>query len=317
MNLKPFLLIASGLLALSAGFAQNSQRYEIMVPFSAGGRAEAVARAIEAGLKTEHLASDVHVYFVPGNGTTVGMSQFMKLKGDATQLMVVSVNSISGLLTNPGLYSLSDLTPIARLTAEYEMIVVPSKSPYKSMADLVTAFKANPTSIVWGGTTTGGTSHIVAAQLAEQLGVPVKSVKYTPSAGSGQAFNALMAGDLTVITSNYKSMQEELASGRVRALAVAAPERLAQVEAPTLHELGYDIEMSYWAGVAALPDITSSERYKLQSTFSRLARSSTWRKTITDNAWNTYFANSEPFRLFIDREHTRIQSTLRSLDILK
>jgi putative tricarboxylic transport membrane protein len=170
MNLKPFLFVASGLLAVSAGFAQtNTPRLELMVPFSTGGRAEAVARAIETGLKAEHLASDVHVYFAPGNGTTVGMAQFMKAKGDSTQLMIVSVNSISGLLTNASLYSIKDITPIARLTAEYEMIVVPSKSSYRTLADLVAAFKANPAGVVWGGTTTGGTSHIVAAQLAEQI----------------------------------------------------------------------------------------------------------------------------------------------------
>ena len=145
----------------------------IMAPAAPGGGWDSTSRALQKAIEDEALTSNnVEVYNVPGAGGTVGLAQFIdQEKGKPDSLMVMGLVMVGAIRTNNAPVNLTQVTPIASLTAEWEAIVVKADSPYANLADLVAAFKADPKSISWGGGSAGGTDHILVGLLAKEAGV--------------------------------------------------------------------------------------------------------------------------------------------------
>ena len=108
------------------------------------------------------------------------------------------------------------MTPLARLTGEYELIVVPTDSPLKNMADLVAKLKADPGSVSWGGGSAGGTDHILAGLIAKAAGVDPTKVNYIAHSGGGEALSAILGGHVTAGISGYEEFAPQIAAGKLR-----------------------------------------------------------------------------------------------------
>src|SRR3546814_4595019 len=105
--------------------------------------------------------------------------------------MVSGLVMLGAILTNKSPVSLEQTTPIARLTGEYEVIVVPAASEIQTLDDLVAKFTADPRSVSWAGGSAGGTDHILVGLIADQFGVEPSGVNYIASPGGGAALEAL------------------------------------------------------------------------------------------------------------------------------
>src|SRR6185436_2797473 len=139
----------------------------IMAPAAPGGGWDQTARSMQQALTEAGLVSNVQVTNVPGAGGTIGIAQFVNnSKGDPKNLIVGGYVMVGAIIANKSPVTLADVTPIARLTGEYEAIVVPASSDIKTLADLVTKLKADPGSVSWAGGSAGGTDHIVVGQIA-------------------------------------------------------------------------------------------------------------------------------------------------------
>src|SRR5262249_33495955 len=154
--------------------------------------------------------------------------------------------------------NLTMVTPVARLTGEYEIIVVPASSPHKSMGDLVKAFKANPGGVSSGGGSAGGTDHILVGLMARTAGVDPAKINYVPFKGGGEAIAAIVGGHVTAGVSGIGEFAEQIKGGRMRALAVSSPARLEGFQ--TLKEQGMDVELANWRGVFGAPGISTAQR---------------------------------------------------------
>src|SRR5690606_10554504 len=133
------------------------------------------------------------------------------------------------------------VTPIARLTSEWEVIVVPANGP-KTLQELIDKFKANPGSVSWGGGSAGGTDHILAGLVAKAVGVPPSKVNYVAYKGGGEAVAAIIGGHVTAGISGLSEFAPHIKSGRMRALAVSSPQPIDGIK--TLKEQGVDVELS-------------------------------------------------------------------------
>ena len=157
--------------------------------------------------------------------------------------------------------TLDQVTPIARLTSEYEVIVVPANSPIKDMKDLMARFKANPGSISWGGGSAGGTDHILAGLLAKEVGVEPGKVNYVPFKGGGEAVAAIIGGHVSVGVSGVSEFAQHIQSGKMRALGVSSAEPVDGI--PTLKEQGFNVELANWRGIFGAPGITKAQQAEL------------------------------------------------------
>jgi putative tricarboxylic transport membrane protein len=207
------------------------------------------------------------------------------------------------------------VTPLARLTGEYEIIVVPANSPHKSMGDLVKAFKANPGGVSWGGGSAGGTDHILVGLIAKEAGVDPAKINYVPFKGGGEAIAAIVGGHVTAGVSGIGEFAEQIKGGRMRALAVSSPSRVDSFQ--TLKEQGLNVELANWRGVFGAPGITTAQRDALIKIVRGATESKAWKDTLEKLGWSPIFLGGDAYKKFIDEDTKRIAGIINSLGIKK
>ncbi len=318
MRLKARLIggvVAAALFALPA-LAQQELR--IMAPAGPGGGWDSLARSIQQVLTQTGLARSVQVTNVTGAGGTVGLAQFVNgAKGDPRQLMVNGLVMVGAILTNKSPVTLDQVTPIARLTGDPLVIVVPANSPHKTVADLAAAAKADPAKVTWAGGSAGGADHILAALFLKAAGADPSKVNYVAFSGGGEALAAMLGGRVTAGISGYGEFESQIKTGKLRALALSSGERMAGADVPTLKEQGINVEMVNWRAVVAGPDITSEQRAALTDTMERMAKSKEWADVLKARGWENYYLGGEPFAAFLKEEQVRVGGILRSVGLVK
>jgi putative tricarboxylic transport membrane protein len=231
--------------------------------------------------------------------------------------MVNGLVMVGAILTNKSAVTLDQVTPIARLTGEYEVIVVPASSDIQSLADLVAKFKADPGAVSWGGGSAGGTDHILAGLIAQAVGVEGAKVNYVPFSGGGEALAAILGGHVTAGVSGYGEWAGQIQSGDLRALAISADQRVPGIDIPTLKEQGVDVGLANWRAVVAPPGITDEQKKVLVSAIDDMAKTAAWKKTLTDKQWLDLYLSGDDFAKFLGEENARITTTLTQIGLVQ
>jgi putative tricarboxylic transport membrane protein len=241
--------------------------------------------------------------------------------------MMMGLVMIGAIATNQSPVTLADVTPIARLTAEFEVIVVPADSPYQTLDDLIAAFQADPTAISWGGGSAGGTDHILVGLIAQAIGVDPTLVNYVPFSGGGEALAAILGGQVSAGVSGVGEWLDQIESGELRALAVSgvpgggeatpvAGAEAAPAIAPTLREQGIDVELANWRGVVAPPEISEEGRQCLVALVEQMAASDAWRATRENYGWQDFFLAGDEFTTYLADERERVIEILTGLGLV-
>ena len=286
----------------------------ITAPAAPGGGWDQTARAMQRVLAEIEPGVSVQVDNVPGAAGTIGLARFIQSeRGNPGALLVTGLVMVSGVIINGSPVSLADTTPIARLTGEYEVIVVPASSPFRSLGDLIDAFKKHPGGVSWGGGSAGGTDDLLVRLLAEQIGLPASSVNYIAFAGGGAALAAVLGGQLSAAVSGYAEFAGQIAAGQLRVLAVSSASRVSGIDAPTLRESGIALDLANWRAIVAPPGLSDAEQEALTARITRIATSAQWRATLEQNGWDDQFLTGPALRQFLLSEQSRIEDVLRRL----
>jgi putative tricarboxylic transport membrane protein len=314
--MRQWLLSALVVFAASAiaGAAQAQPALKMMIPANPGGGWDQTGRTLAAAMQSAKLVSSVQFDNKGGAGGTIGLAQFVSSsKGDPNAVMIGGMVMIGGIHLNKSPVNLSMVTPLARLTGEYEVIVVPANSPHKTMADLVKAFKANPGGVSWGGGSAGGTDHILAGLVAKATGVDPAKINYVAYKGGGEAVAAIVGGHVTAGISGLAEFEEQIKGGRMRALAVSSPSRLANIS--TLKEQGVDVDLANWRGVFGAAGITAAQRDALVKIIKGATDSPAWKATLEKFGWAPIFLGGDDYKKFIEEDTKRIAGIIDSLGI--
>ena len=292
----------------------SAQSLVITAPAAPGGGWDQTARAMQRVLAEIEPGVSVQVDNVPGAAGTIGLSRFIQSeRGNPDALLVTGLVMVSGVILNGSPVSLADTTPVARLTGEYEVIVVPASSPVRSLADLIDTFKTDPGSVSWGGGSAGGTDDLLVRLLAEQIGLPASRVNYIAFSGGGAALAAVLGGQLSAAVSGYAEFAGQIAAGQLRVLAVSSASRVSGIDAPTLRESGIALDLANWRAVVAPPGLSDAEEEALTARVTRLATSPQWRQTLAQNGWDDQLLTGPGLRQFLLSEQSRIEDVLRRL----
>ena len=293
--MRKLLLVLAGMAGMAMAGTAFAADYKIMAPAAPGGGWDQTARSMQSTLQDDGISESVQVINVPGAGGTIGLAQFVnQTSGDPTQLIVGGYVMVGAILTNGSPVTLDQVTPIARLTGEYEAIVVPAASDIQDMAGLVEKLKADPGSVSWGGGSAGGTDHITAGLVAKAAGVDPTKVNYIAFSGGGEALAAILGNQVTVGISGYGEFAEQIKAGTLRIIGVSSDERVEGIDAPTFKEGGVDMSIQNWRMVAAAPDITAEQKAAITADIDKMVQSASWQKTLADKGWvNTYLAGDD------------------------
>jgi putative tricarboxylic transport membrane protein len=291
---------------------------KIMAPAAPGGGWDSTARSMQAALLASGAAKSVQVTNIPGAGGTIGLAQLVNnAKGEGTQLMVSGFVMVGAIITNKSPVTLDQATPIARLTGEYEAIVVPANSPIKDAKDLAAALKADPAKVIWAGGSAGGVDHITAALFAQVAGVEPTKINYIPFAGGGEALAALLGGKVTAGVSGYGEFESQIKAGKLRLIGITAPSRLANVDRPTVKEQDLDLVISNWRSVFAPPSLTAEQKKALLDAIDKMVKSSAWAEVLKQKGWESAYLADDEFAAFLKSEQARVTKVLQSVGLAK
>ena len=302
------VLAAAGVLPLSAQAAAN---LKMMIPANPGGGWDTTGRALGKAMQDSGAVATVTYDNKGGAAGALGLAQFVNgSKGDGHALMVMGAVMLGGIITGKPPVNLNQATPIARLTSEYNVFVLPANSPFKSMAEVIAQLKKDPGSVKWGGGSRGSTEHIAAAMIAREVGVDPSKINYVAFRGGGEATAAILGGNVTLGGSGYSEFAEYINTGKMKALAVTSEARLKGVNVPTLKEQGVNVVIGNWRGVYGGPGISAAQRAELTDIVLKAMKSKSWLEASEKNNWTSAVLTGPAFDKFVDDDFASLRATM-------
>jgi putative tricarboxylic transport membrane protein len=299
---------AAGALPLTARANAN---LKMMIPANPGGGWDTTGRALGKAMQDAGVASTVSYDNKGGAAGALGLAQFANAsKGDPNAIMVMGAVMLGGLITSKPAVSLSQVTPIARLTSEYNVFVLPAASPLKTMKDVVDQLKKDPGSVKWGGGSRGSTEHIAAAMIAREAGVDPAKINYVAFRGGGEATAAILGGNVTIGGSGYSEFAEYITTGKMRAIGVTSDKRIKGIEVPTLKEQGINVVIGNWRGVYGAAGITPDQRKALTELVVKATKSKAWAESLEKNGWTSALMTGPEFDKFVDEEFAGLRAIM-------
>src|SRR5687768_7553473 len=309
-------MLFAGVMALAASPVSAQPALKMMIPANPGGGWDQTGRSLAAAMHSAKLVSNVQFDNKGGAAGTIGLAQFVNsAKGDPNAVMIGGMVMVGGIILNKSAVNLSQVTPIARLTSEWEVIVVPANSPHKTMGDLVKAFKADPGKVSWGGGSAGGTDHILIGLIAKEVGVQPSRINYVPFKGGGEAIAAILGGHVTAGVSGLGEFAEHIKSGKMRALAQSAPKKIDGI--PSLKEQKVNVELGNWRGIFAGPGLSAQQRDALVKLVQAATETPAWKETLNKLGWEPWFLGGEAYAKFLKQDEQRIAGIIESLGLKK
>ena len=314
-------LLAAAFVALgvpaATAFAQALE-LKITAPAAPGGGWDSASRSLQQAMTATGAAKSVQVVNVPGAGGTVGLAQFVNsAKGDGNQMLTMGITMLGAVLTNKAPVGLDTVTPIARLTADALVIVVPANSPHRTIKDLAAALKADSSKVVWAGGSAGGADHILAALVTKAAGGDATKLNYVPFSGGGEALAEMLGGRVAAGVSGYNEFESQIKAGKLRALGIASAKRMTGVDVPTLKEQGMDVEFVNWRGIVAAPGITPAQKAALSAAVEKALKSDEWAKILKARGWDDAYLSADNFAAFLKAEQARVKEVLTSVGLVK
>ena len=301
-------LAAAGALPLPAWASVN---LKMMIPANPGGGWDTTGRALGKALQEAGAGASVQYENKGGAAGALGLAQFVNAsKGDGNAMMIMGAVMLGGIITGKPPVNVTQATPLARLTSEYNVFVVPEASPFKSMKDVVEQLKKDPGSVKWGGGSRGSTEHIAAAMLAREVGVDATKVNYVPFRGGGEATAAILGNNVSVGGSGYSEFQQYIETGKMRAIAVTSATRLKGINVPTMKEQGYNVEIGNWRGIYGAPGITPAQSKVLIDMIVKATKTKSWTEALDKNNWTAALITGKEFEEFVDREFASLRATM-------
>lgn len=300
---------------------QGVSSVNVIAPADPGGGWDQTARTIAQVLTTEGLAENAPVTNIGGAGGTVGLASLATEK-DPMTLMITGLVMVGAVETNESATRIEDTTPIARLTEEALVIVVPAESEYQTLEDLVEDIKANGTSVTVTGGSAGGADHILAGMLLTEAGVAPadmgSTLNYIPNSGGGEAVTMLLGNQVSAGISGVGEFVEQIEAGSLRALAVSSEATLDMLpDTPTITEAGYDLVLTNWRGIIAPGGISADDRQALLDVVDAMVATDSWQSELETRGWADAYLSGDEFDSYLATNISEVQQTLKTIGLIE
>lgn len=314
---RSLVLFVAGMLLAPAAFTQEafpSRPLSMIVPFPPGGVADLTARPVAAGVE-KALKQPVVVTNKQGAGGAVGMAFVANSKPDGyTVLLALSSISIipeaDKLFGRQPAYTMEQLAPVALISSDPTILVVPADSPWQSVKDLVEDAKKRPNAISYSSSGVYGTLHMAMAMFTHAAGIEMKHVPFN---GAGPAMTALLGGHVNALASGPNVVIPHIKAGKLRPLANWGAKRVASLpDVPTFQELGYkDVEFYIWAGVFAPAATPAPVMAALRQAVGKAVQDPDFKGAMAKMETPIAYLDAPEFRKFWDNDAKRMAEAVK------
>jgi putative tricarboxylic transport membrane protein len=310
--------------AATAPFAQSwapQKNVEIVAASPPGGSNDNTARTIERSLAAVKVVpTTVTVVNKPGGGGTIAATYVAQRTGDPHYLLVTSSSIASNHIIGASTLTPADFTPIAIMLQDYVAFAVAANSSMTSGKDLAERLKKDPRSVTVGfANTFGGSRHIAAGLLLKALGGNPRDLKPVVFKGSAEAIPAVLGGHIDLVVVGAGNAIAHVANGRMRVLAVAAPQRLPGVlaNAPTWREQGANVVSGSWRGIFGPKNLTAAQIAYWETALRRVSETPEWKSDLDRNFWTPHFVTGAPLKKELEQEYAEDKAVLVDLGLAK
>ena len=284
------------------------------IPADPGGYS-LTANAITDSLKAEGLLTSTSSVFKPGAGGSVGLGAFQEIKGKPEAAIVTGIAMTGGLYSNKSKLNLLDSTPIAKILREYEGIVVPASSKYRTLKQLMDDLVAKPNVVAIAGGNKGGVDHQTMGLLAQKAGVDPTKLNYVVYSGGPAVIASLLSNATQVGISGALDFAPYVASGKMRYLGVSSAKALSGIKAKTFVSQGYDLVYGNWRGIMAPADLSKADYLNFVKVIDIMHVSPAWKAELTKNKWDNEFVAGTAFKSFLEKHIPEINAVMKGLGI--
>jgi tripartite-type tricarboxylate transporter receptor subunit TctC len=315
-RLNRFALLAVAILGIAPDVAVAQatmpKTMRIVVPFSAGGSNDVVARAI-AGPLGKRLDAAVIVENKAGAAGVIGADFVAKSPKDGSVLLLTSSSFLTAAATQTQLpYDpIAAFAPVAMIGRGPMLLAVSATTPMKSPSDLVAAARAAPGALNYGTAGVGSIAHLTTQMLDDAANIRMTHVPYK---GASNAAVDLAGGQIQVMVSNYSTIAPLMKSGKIRALAVTTKDRLSVMpDVPTLQEAGVPgYELAAWQGVIAPAGTPRPIVDRLNAAIVRLLHEPETARRLTGDGGQIITSTPEEFAAYVRSEIGRFASIVKA-----
>jgi putative tricarboxylic transport membrane protein len=300
--------------ALAEGTGGPRTNLTILVPGSAGGGYDSLARETQQALRANSISGNVQVVNLPGASGTVGLKTLVEMDDRDDVLLVLGSAMVGGIEITGSETNFSDVTPIVSVTTDYPVIVLPADSPYKNAQEFLEGWAADPAHHPIGGGALGTVDHLLIIALAESVGIDPADINYIAYSGGGEVLGAMLSGTVSAGVSGYSEISDQILTERVRGMGIAAPEPVDGIDIDTFVDQDIDVVVTNWRGFVAPPGITDDQLADYEAMFEELLATDDWADALERQQWAELVQNGDELSQFIDNEVETTRSLLEGAD---
>jgi putative tricarboxylic transport membrane protein len=266
----------------------------VYIPGGAGGGWDQTGRALGAAIQSAGLAQQVSYENKGGKGGTIGLTDFVeRFNRDPAALLIGGMVMLGAIAVNRPTVTLSQVSPIARLTNDFMVLVTPSGGRLPDMNALKAAMRNQLSSVAFTGGSAGGVDHMLAGMIARQLRLDVGQLKYLPTSSGREAMALLEKGEAQVAISSYSEFQTAIENKSLKPLAASARKSMHGI--PSLSELGVNTDLGNWRAVFGPGQISEAERTHLRHIVIAATQTPSWKQALRTEKWTDALMHGEEF----------------------
>lgn len=299
--------------------ATEITKINFLIPGGPDGGWDSTARNIGKVLTKSKLIEEVSYINISGSGGGKAISYLIdNANNQKNTLMINSTPIVIRSLQKVFSHSFRDLTLIASIIADYQVLAVKSDSKLKNWDDILNKFKANPRKLkIGGGSTRGSMDHIVSAQIFKSAGYNPNQVKYKAYDAGGKALQGLLNEEIDVLSTGLGEVLDKHRKGIIKIIAVTSDTPLKNhKDIPIFKSLGVDVSFANWRGFFAAPGLDEQKIENLRSVLENMYNTKEWENVKKANEWVNLYKPTSEFRKFLENQEKSIDSLIKELGFL-
>lgn len=307
------------LLALKSFGQATIDNIHFLIPGGTGGGWDTTARDVGEVLNSSGIVKKISYENMSGLGGSKAISYLIETATkQKNTLMVNSTPIVISSLQKIFFQSFKDLTLVASIIADYQVLAVRADSPLKNWHDVLEKFKENPRALkIGGGSSRGSMDHIVSAQIFKAAGFDPKEVKYIAFDAGGKAFNALLNNEIEVLSTGLGEVINQHKNRKIRIIGVTSNDKIKELnDIPTFKSLGVNMSFANWRGFFAAPGIQENRIEFFTKTLEKMYQTKQWEETRKRNGWRDLFRPNKEFKKLLETQEKEIGSLMEELGFL-
>ncbi|MDZ7817773.1 MAG: tripartite tricarboxylate transporter substrate-binding protein [Aliarcobacter sp.] len=296
--------------------ASSVEKIHFLIPGGAGGGWDGTARGVGEALKKSNLIKEVSYENMSGGGGGTAIAYMIETAARQQNTLMINstpivIRSLQGVFPQ----SFRDLSLVAAVVADYQVLVVTKDSKYNSWADIKAAFDKNPTALkIGGGSSRGSMDHLVAAQIFKASGGNPSNVRYVPYDAGGKALAGLLTGEIEILSTGLGEVIDKHKSGELKIIATTAAETIDGV--PSFKELGVDAYFANWRGFFGAPNLSEEKINDFAKVFAQMYKTAEWEEIRKRYGWSNLYKPTKTFKTFLETQEQEISSLMKEMGFL-